>query len=224
MTIVQHIYSIIENLKNKITIDIEYSLKLFHNIVGFIHCIITFLVSIYLLNESYYDPLEELSYKSYVILTNTVILSSIYYFFGTIALFFDKWTTRSLEYLIHHMLAIIIPMTSVMMYKYTKILSLLYTMEMSSMLICSREFFSMTNANKIVRNINDILFVISFALCRSYIPIYITYTVVSNYHLFFDDPIFLIYLPAITIGNVLNIYWFFMIVNKIYLLINDVKK
>ena len=145
-----------------------------HNIIGLIHSLITSIISCYLLPEYIRNPLGILSEPQLTILKSSIVISLFYFIISTFfIIFIEPYTKKTSQYLIHHTIGITTQSIVLATNQYTNILGACHFMEISTVFLCINSILRHFSIKGLFSNVNDMLFAISFLLCRFTIPYYI---------------------------------------------------
>jgi hypothetical protein len=179
--------------------------KIIHNLLSLLHCIISTLVSIYLMPIYLSEPMGNMIGTNLIIFIYFMKLSISYFILSTIfILFLEPHTKKTIQYLGHHIMTISMPLITLKTQNFMNAMASCYIMECSTIFLTIRELLRYYKICNIYSQINEIIFVITFFLCRFTIPFYMCYYFYTNY---IHDLQYYFIVTITTLFHCLNFVW-----------------
>lgn len=182
-------------------------ISLFHDSVGLIHSLMMSVMSIYIISGYIGLPLDtEVDGTSHSVLIYGLIASMLYFTVSTIlTVFFEPINTKSIQLMIHHILAYIAIYAALHTNRYMPFNGMWYIMEISSVFLCLRLIVRNLGILKDKAVLFDLMFIVAYVLSRFTIPIYVYIQLIVNHNL--NDPYYILIMVLTTISLILNMIW-----------------
>jgi hypothetical protein len=188
-----------------------------HDIMSLIHCIVMTIISFYLYPSYIVAPLGNLSSPELHFLKKFMLFSMGYFSLSLfIIIFLEPFTKRSIQYIVHHILTLLIPGMVLLTHKYSNLSAGCYFIEISSIFLGLRSLLRRLNVKGIVFNVIEILFVLTFFVSRMTFPYYMTYHMIIGFFDHYTDLHFIGLCLVAVIGNLLNLVWGYEILTMMY--------